>query len=666
VLSGRIEASPEYSRPTSAAIHANVSRHGCLSSPRGSSAPRALTCGDGWATLRTPPSAWKPLRLSLPPISRPPVLSSRSPATTSPSSGHELEGAHGSSPENAALVPDGLVPIESPYALFVPETRLHSLQPLALLLPALLPGTVGTGSYERTASGSILHERDRVLRHALVIGGTRVDVTIDASVDDGLPTMFDWDILLGVFALIERGIADDAGVFPSVSLRAICEAAGRAANDQGLAATKRALRRFTGVRIRTHLQIEPAAANDALGHLYRSRAGAVPSVVQTEGGYWVLEAQLSTETFRETAGKPLVRETLNRLRLNPLWLTQARGGYTAWLHAELHWALQRAVSKRLLQVGTLAVARGDWRPGEAWELPLSTATQLLGIAPRAPARQLEAIEGACEELAQHDALQYEIVPKARRQEARLRLQLGPALLTSSFYRSAAPTDPAGLRALLWHLSAFGVRDQDARAWIQEDAGRVRDALRYVYWLQAEHGGRTSPTGRELVRNWAAFLRKAITGQWAYEPEYQAWVREVAAGHRSLDALASPMQPILGVPGRPTGRLTDGAAGPPMTGDGARPIADIPAPAAAAPPIAWPDDEWGRAAAQLAADDPAVAALWLEGSRLIEVSGDTLTVEARDTFAAEWIEHRLRGRLEALLSEQRGTPTVLQVTGARDR
>jgi hypothetical protein len=480
--------------------------------------------------------------------------------------------------------------------------------------------------------------------------------------------MFDWDILLGVFALIEQGVADESGTFPSVSLRSICEAAGRAANDQGLAATKRALRRFTGVRIRTHLQIEPATAANALGQLYRSRAGAVPSVVQTEGGYWVLEAQLTTETFRDATGRPLVRETLSRLRLNPLWLAQARGGYTAWLHAELHWALQRAVSKRLLQVGTLAVARGDWRAGEPWELPLSTATQLLGIAPRAPARQLEAIQGACQELAEHEALEFEIVPKARRQEARVRLHLGPALLSSSYYRSAAPTDPAGFRALLWHLNAFGVRDQDARAWVRDDAGRVRDALRYVYWLQAEHGGRTSPTGREPVRNWAAFLRKAITGQWGYEPEFQVWVREVAGGQRSLDTLLSPMQSV-GLPARAStrlGRQEEGSiATLPVLGGVSQPTADIPAPAAPTPRIRWPDDEWGRAAAKLAGDDPAVAALWLDGSRLIEASPTGLTIEARDAFAAAWIEQRLRGRLEALLQEQRGTPTELRILGPRE-
>jgi hypothetical protein len=87
------------------------------------------------------------------------------------------------------------------------------MQPLALYLPALLPGAIGTGNYERTADGTILREEDRFLRHALLVGGTRVDVSVDASAEDGLPTMFDWDILLGVFALIEQGVADESGRF---------------------------------------------------------------------------------------------------------------------------------------------------------------------------------------------------------------------------------------------------------------------------------------------------------------------------------------------------------------------------------------------------------------------------------------------------------------------
>ena len=556
-----------------------------------------------------------------------------------------------------SVVPDGLVPIESPLALFVPDTWLHSMQPLALYLPALLPGAIVSGNYERTADGTILREEDRFLRHALLIGGTRVDVSIDASVEDGLPTMFDWDILLGVFRLVEQGAADERGVFGSLSLSAVCQAAGRHPNAEGLAATKRALRRFAGVRIRTHLAVEPPAdTTGAAGTAaYRSRAGALPTTVQSEGMYWVLEAQLTTETYRETSGTVVVRETLSRLHLNPLWLAQAQSGYTAWMNAELHWALQRAVSKRLLQVGSLAVARGEWRAGEPWELPLSTVAQLLGISAPRPARQLESVQAACQELAAHDALRFEIVPKeGRRREARVRLDVGPALQSAGYYRTVAPSDPPGIRALLWHLGVFGIRDVDARAWIREDTAGVRDALRYAYWLQAEHGGRTSPTGREPVRNWAAFVRKAITERWALEPEYQSWVRDVAAGRRSIAVLPPPFEEILGSAAR-------GDRVAPVSAPAESSIrAAVPAPTPPSPPIVWPDDVWGRAAARVAAEDPAVAGLWLEGSTLLHEEDDVVTVVARDAFAAQWIDQRLRPRLETLLTELRETPTVLRI------
>jgi hypothetical protein len=335
------------------------------------------------------------------------------------------------------------------------------------------------------------------------------------------------------------------------------------------------------------------------------------------------------------------------------------------MHAELHWALQRAVSKRLLQIGSLAVARGDWRAGEPWEVPLSALAQLLGISAPRPARQLESVQAACQELAAHDALRFEIVPKeGRRREARVRLDLGPALHSASYYRTVAPGDPPGLRALLWHLSVFGVRDTDARAWIREDTAGVRDALRYAYWLQAEHGGRTSPTGREPVRNWAAFLRKAITERWALEPEYQRWVRDVAGGRRAIAALPAPLEAILAVaPGE--ARPEDGTgARRTVTADAESPLRVVaPAPTPRTSPIVWPDDVWGRAAARVAAEDPAVAGLWLEGATLVREEGDAVTVAARDAFAAQWIEQRLRARLETLLSELREVPTTLVIEAA---
>jgi hypothetical protein len=608
----------------------------------------------------------------------PTVAPSATPSVTPRATSHVPASVAPSAPNGVpSVVPEGLVPIESPLALFVPDTRLHSMQPLALYLPALLPGAIVSGNYERTADGTILREEDRFLRHSLLVGGTRVEVSVDASAEDGLPTMFDWDILLGIFALVEQGAADERGVFGSLSLSAVCQAAGRHPNADGLAATKRALRRFAGVRIRTHLAVEPpadVAAPNAAG-VYRSRAGALPTLVQSEGMYWVLEAQLTTETYREASGTVVVRETLSRLHLNPLWLAHARSGYTAWMNAELHWALQRAVSKRLLQVGSLAVARGEWRAGEPWELPLSTVAQVLGISAPRPARQLESVQAACQELAAHDALRFEIVPKeGRRREARVRLDLGPALHSASFYRTVAPSDPPGLRALLWHLGVFGIRDQDARAWLREDAAGVRDALRYAYWLQAEHGGRTSPTGREPVRNWAAFLRKAITERWAFEPEYQAWVRDVAAGRRPIASLPAPLEAILGIASTSTSTSTSngpGAGGSAhadqrsaaagRSAAGRPPLESaVPAPTRPPVPIVWPDDVWGHAAARVAAEDPAVAGLWLEGSTLVREHGDDVVVMARDAFAAQWIAQRLKARLETLLGELRGTPTALTV------
>ena len=561
------------------------------------------------------------------------------------------------------------VPIESPLALFVPDTRVRRRQPLSIFLPALIPGVTSTGNYARTPSGLIAREEDRLLRHTVAIGGTRVAVTVEGSSEHGLATMFDWDFLLALFALAERGYAREDGYFHGVTWTLLCEAAGRRdMSQETLAAAKRAVRRWAGIRISTRLAIsaDPALLQPGA---FQSRARQWPGVMEREGAYPVAQFEFAAEPRQTASGSIETRETIGLLWLNPVWLLHARLGHTAWLNVALHCALSRAVSKRLLQVGTLAVARGEWRVGETWELPLSTAASMLGLTNPQPARLLASVTGACEELAGHGALTFEIVPKeGRRREAQVRLQLGREFLTAEHYRAVDPADPPSVQVLLWHLAALGVKDTEARDWVRSDAVAVRDALRYAYWLQVVHRGRTSPTGKETVRHWGAFLKRAIAERWAYTyPEFQTWARDLLTGRDTLDLSASPIEATLRAFRPPVIAQESVTSATPSSAvralvSRADDTHDSSAPDAGNPVLGSPapNDVWSQATARVLAEDGPFSAGWL-GDTTAEIGDEpVVVVHVPNSFAASWLDKKVRPLLEAALSDLRGIPTTLDV------
>jgi hypothetical protein len=391
--------------------------------------------------------------------------------------------------------------------------------------------------------------------------------------------------------------------------------------------------------------------------------------MEREGAYPVAQFEFAAEPRRTASGAIETRETIGLLWLNPVWLLHARLGHTAWLNVALHCALTRAVSKRLLQVGTLAVARGEWRVGETWEMPLSTAATMLGLTNPQPARLLASVTGACEELAAHHALTFEIVPKeGRRREARVRLQLGREFLATEHYRAVDPADPPGVQALLWHLTALGMKDVEAREWVRSDAVAVRDALRYAYWLQVVHRGRTSPTGKDTVRHWGAFLKRAIAERWAYSyPEFQSWVRDLLTGRDTLDLSASPVEATLQTFRPPA--LTSGRAG--MAASRSASVSDAHAPGSgsvqqspaledAAVVESGPAGIWEQAAARVLAEAGPFSAGWLSDTTAEIGDGPVVIVHVPNAFAASWLDRKVRPLLEAALTELRGIPTVIDV------
>jgi hypothetical protein len=131
------------------------------------------------------------------------------------------------------------VRIEDPLALFVPERFLGGTVPLPLYLLELVPGSV-KADYERTASGTVAHEGDRMRRRTVRYpGGVRVDIEVHGDQVRGLPTTFDYDYFLALCRIADEGGVDGQGYFVDPGYRAVLRAAGRSDGPSAASRSRR-------------------------------------------------------------------------------------------------------------------------------------------------------------------------------------------------------------------------------------------------------------------------------------------------------------------------------------------------------------------------------------------------------------------------------------------
>jgi hypothetical protein len=131
------------------------------------------------------------------------------------------------------------VRIEDPLALFVPERFLVGTVPLPLYLLELVPGSV-KADYERTATGTVAHEGDRIRRRTVRYpGGVRVDIEVHGDQVRGLPTTFDYDYFLALCRIADEGGVDAQGYFVDPGYRAVLRAAGRSDTAIGASRSRR-------------------------------------------------------------------------------------------------------------------------------------------------------------------------------------------------------------------------------------------------------------------------------------------------------------------------------------------------------------------------------------------------------------------------------------------
>jgi hypothetical protein len=386
-------------------------------------------------------------------------------------------------------------------------------------------------------------------------------------------------------------------------------------------------------------------------------------VREREGKHWVLEYDVEAERRRDAS-----YNSIERLRINPLWLDQAAAGIAAWMDVELHNALRSGYAKRLLQLFTVRAARG-WRVFDPWVLELRELYDLLEVPPAqwGKTQTRAGVTAALQTLVEQGVLGEGAVEKQGKGRYELRLAAGERLLAAGYQRGTGGADGVADRMLLWHLRALGFGAPQARELVRTRPDQVRTVLRRVYYLQAHKGGLSH--GRP-VEDWGAWTRAAIEGDYAFsDPEWQRWLAaQLEAGQRGAwgagEAPRSALLPVTRAVGGGAGEgrrviVTPAARGP------RNPDGDDAPPAAGAPAheVRFPDNLWGQALERFVASAPEhgrAYETWLARTALDSVTESEVTVVAEDAFTAEWIAQKYRDPLIALLSAVAGRPVGLTV------
>ena len=573
-----------------------------------------------------------------------------------------------------------LVRIEEPLALFVPERYLASTVPLPLYLLELVPGSV-KADYDRTPTGIVAHEEDRIRRRTLRYpGGIRCDVEVHGDQVRGLPTTWDYDYFLALCRIADEGGVSSDGYFIEPAYRAVLRAAGRSDEAIGgdqVDAVKRAFARFAGLIIHTKLDLDYASAgaevrNGSRGPLVPD---GIPALRERESKHWVLEYDVEAERRRASGGIVTAYNAIERLRINPVWLNQAAAGIAAWLDVDIHNGLRSGYAKRLLQLFTVRAARG-WRVLEPWILSLRELYALLEVPASqwAKSQTRVGVGAALATLAEQGVLGAAELVKLGKGSYEVRLAAGERLLAAGLQRGSGSVDSLADRTLLWHLRAVGFAPSQARELVRRRPDQVRTVLRRAYYLHAVKNGEAN--GRR-IEDWNAWVKAAVDGEWAFaDAEWQRWLAaQLAAaeagwhehaltGATSFGTIAVALPPTTSH-GRAGRRAMIAGSGP--DDDAANETAAVAdhEGAAAADAVAYADDPWGRAIAAFVAEvgDPRVYNSWLARTTLEQVTETSVTVTAEDPFVAEWVARKYGRRLQGILAASAGRSLDLTITAA---
>lgn len=553
-----------------------------------------------------------------------------------------------------------MLPLGAPAALFAADAQLVSPVPSPLDLLAYVPASTKS-SYEISEDGFIVNPEDSNVRRTVrYANGDSIEVHIQGSQEIGLPTQEDVDFLLALFRLADQRRITPDGLVIKPSYRDILRAAGRRfCGTNEIAACKRALQRWSKVIITTRGQFEHTVRADAVrsdAHVPMAPDGS-PRTFSTERTYSVLEYDIEREE-RISGDTRTEIDTINHLRINPVWLSQIDAGWLTWIDIDLHNSLTSNWAKRIYQTLAVRAALG-WQPTVPYTASLGNFVEELGYnlqAHRQKNKVVKRIRDAFAELAEYGIIDGGTVTKGEGWTYNVAVRPGDTLLVAGLLRGVSSHDPATGRLLLAHLRAQGISLVDARAMIREKPFQVRNVLCQVYYLRKVQSGANA---KKRITNTGAWIKKAVKEDWTFDdPEYVEWRDRLASA--IADGTLNDPTVIEFTSIRRRAQLpapsTTGAENPATksleTGD------DTTGQELAAPE--FPDNIWGTVLQEIYDTVPTTTyCVWFEPTALVSVDDDVVTISARDEFMAEWLYKKHMADLAHRTARVLGRPIVLR-------
>jgi hypothetical protein len=549
-----------------------------------------------------------------------------------------------SSRNSAVILPaTGLCRMESPDALFCADhhVRVPVPGPLHLLSCMRLPMET---SYPMTRDGIVADAGHAFQRNVIEYSdGTRFTAEVSANPALGLPSVYDLDYFFGVISMADRmGMEPDGSLPVGYSYRQVVQVTrnipAARVNGEKVNACKRAFARLGTTSLRTTLEMAYDAAAEGVrsGNGRPLLPGARPSRRERESTHWILEYDWQREWIGAQES-----DVIEALKINPVWRSQTDAGFAAWIDIDVHNSLRSGVAKSVYLRLVLATAQG-WRPTLPHVQLLSTWHDALGSRnPGKPANAAARFARALDSLREAGVVEHHEVEPIRHGVYEVRIAPGGVLRHAAAMRGIGSLDPVRTRTLLTHLGQAGIPAEEGRALLASYGMRVQDVLQWVHYLRTVREGRDA-RGRP-VADWRAWIAKSLDQGWSFdEPEYLAWLQR-QTGRFARASAAEPSR-------------ARAIAAPPATAPDVAPEAPE-----ALPPVALPDDLWGRAIGRLREEIPSGAfSSWFRESWLVEVTDERVRVGTPNEFAAAWIQNQYGERLAALLAEELGRSVSLDV------
>lgn len=279
--------------------------------------------------------------------------------------------------------------------------------------------------------------------------------------------------------------------------------------------------------------------------------------------YGVLEYSVETELRKHQTV-----DVIDRLKLNPIWLSQPRAGIAAWIDIDLHNGLRSPWAKRIYRHLAARTALG-WNPDETVVITLHKFLSALGVrsGPRA-ARDAAEVQRALSALRECGVVGPCNVQRLRKGQYDISIEGGERLAAAASMRGMGSLERPRVRMLLAHLKSYGLSESEAWALASERPMQVLSVLRYVEYVMTAKHGHVGP--RKTLDHPAQWIKAAVQQEYRFDdPEYDAWVeartREALTPPSPVDLHASPSR--------------EPSQGKESSGDA---------------PLEIPDDVWGRA------------------------------------------------------------------------